>query len=129
MATLPTDGASIGDLLRSLIGDIQHLLRTELKLFQAEVRSNIGGLKTGAMLLGIGVTLMLASLITLFAAFVGWLIPVVGHGWAELIVSVVSAVLGIILLGVGQKKLSGSGLTPDRTIASLKQDAETLKGN
>ena len=129
MATLPTDGASIGDLLRSLIGDIQHLLRTELKLFQAEVRSNIGGLKTGVMLLGIGVTLMLASLITLFAAFVGWLIPVVGHGWAELIVSVVSAVLGIILLGVGQKKLSGSGLTPDRTIASLKQDAETLKGN
>ena len=129
MATLPTDGASIGDLLRSLIGDIQHLLRTELKLFQAEVRSNIGGLKTCAMLLGIGVTLMLASLITLFAAFVGGLIPVVGHGWAELIVSVVSAVLGIILLGVGQKKLSGSGLTPDRTIASLKQDAETLKGN
>lgn len=129
MATLPTDGASIGDLLRSLIGDIQHLLRTELRLFQSEVRSNIAGLKTGVILLAAGGTLMLAALITLFAAFVGWLIPVVGHGWAELIVSAVSAIIGIILLGTGQKKLSTSGLSPDRSIASLKQDAETLKGN
>ncbi|WP_185965091.1 phage holin family protein [Glacieibacterium frigidum] len=129
MATQPTDGASIGDLLRSLIGDIQHLLRTELRLFQTEVRSNIAGLKTGMILLAAGGTLMLASLITLFAAFVGWLIPVVGHGWAELIVSVASAVIGFILLGTGSKKLGAAGLTPDRTIASLKQDAETLKGN
>ena len=128
MATLPTDGTSIGDLLRSLIGDIQHLLRTELRLFRAEVRSNLGGLKSGATMLAIGGTLMLASLITLFAAFVGWLIPVVGHGWAELIVSVASAVIGVVLLGLGSKKLGASGLTPDRTIASLKQDAETLKG-
>jgi len=129
MATQPTDGASIGDLLRSLIGDIQYLLRTELRLFQSEVRSNIGGLKTGMILLALGGTLMLASLITLFAAFVGWLIPVVGNGWAELIVAVVSAVIGIVLLGSGQKKLSAGGIAPARTIASLKQDAETLKGN
>lgn len=129
MATQPTDGASIGDLLRSLIGDIQHLLRTELRLFQAEIRGNVGGLKTGIILLAAGGTLMLAAIITLFAAFVGWLIPVVGHGWAELIVAVVSAIIGIILLGTGQKKLGGAGLSPDRSIASLKQDAETLKGN
>lgn len=129
MATQPTDGASIGDLLRSLIGDIQHLLRTELRLFQAEIRGNVGGLKTGIILLAAGGTLMLAAIITLFAAFVGWLIPVVGHGWAELIVAVVSAIIGIILLGTGQKKLGATGLSPDRSIASLKQDAETLKGN
>ena len=129
MATQSDQDQSIGALLRQLIDDVQHLFRTELRLFQAEVRSNVAGLKAGAILIGFGATLMLASLITLFAAFVGWLIPVVGHGWAELIVAVASAVIGIIALGVGSKKLGAASLAPDRTIASVKQDAKTLKGN
>jgi len=129
MATQPDRDQSIGELLRQLIDDVQHLFRTELRLFQAEVRSNLGGLKVGAILIGVGATLLLASLITLFAAFVGWLIPVVGHGWAELIVAVASAVIGVVALGVGSKKLSAASLAPDRTIASVKQDAKTLKGN
>lgn len=129
MATLPERDQSIGDLLRQLIEDVQHLFRTELRLFQTEVRSNIAGLKGGAILIGLGATLLLAALITLFAAFVGWLIPVVGHGWAELIVAVVSAVIGFIALAAGSKKLSASSLSPDKTIASVKQDARALKGN
>ncbi len=129
MATLPEREQSIGDLLRQLVDDVQRLFRTELRLFRAEVRSNIAGLKGGVILLGVGATLMLGSTITLFAAFVGWLIPVVGHGWAELIVSVASAVLGLIAFAVASKKLSAVNLSPDRTIASVRQDAETLKGN
>ena len=129
MATQSDRDPSIGELLRQLIEDVQHLFRTELRLFRSEVRSNIAGLKTGAILIGIGVTLMLAATITLFAAFVGWLIPVVGHGWAELIVAVVSAVIGLVALATGSKKLSAANMTPERTIASVRQDAQTLKGN
>ena len=131
MATLPDRNRepSIGDLLRQLIDDVQHLFRTELRLFQSEVRGNIASLKGGLILIGIGATLMLASLITLFAAFVGWLIPVVGHGWAELIVAVASAVIGIAALGIGARRLSARSLAPERTIASVRQDAQTLKGN
>lgn len=129
MATLPEREQSIGDLLRQLIEDVQHLFRTELRLFQTEVKSNIAGLKGGAIMIGVGATLLLAAVITLFAAFVGWLIPVVGHGWAELIVAVVSAVIGFIALSVGSKKLSAAQLTPDKTISSVKQDAQALKGN
>lgn len=129
MATHPEHDHSIGDLLRQLIDDVQRLFATELRLFRAEIRSNIGGLKTGAILIGFGATLMLAATITLFAAFVGWLIPVVGHGWAELIVAVVSALLGLIALGVGSKKLGAANLSPDQTIASVRRDAQTLKGN
>lgn len=129
MATTPERDETIGDLLRRLIDDVQYLFRTELKLFRAELRSNVAGLKGGVILLGVGATLMLGSTITLFAAFVGWLIPVVGHGWAELIVAIGSAVLGLISFAVASKKLSAVSLSPDRTIASVRQDAETLKGN
>ena len=129
MTTQPDRTPSIGDLLRQLIDDVQHLFATELRLFRAEIRGNIGGLKAGAILIGIGATLMLGATVTMFAAFVGWLIPVVGHGWAELIVAVASAVLGLVALGVGSRRLSAIGMAPDRTIASVKRDAQTLKGN
>lgn len=129
MSTNPSDGSSIGDLLRQLIEDVQHLFKTELRSFQTEVRSNVAAMGGGAAMIAVGGVFFLASLITLFAAFVGWLIPVVGSGWAELIVSVASAVVGVILLGVGRKRLSASSLAPDRTLASLKQDAQVLKGN
>lgn len=129
MATTPPDGPSIGDLLRQLIDDVQHLFKTELRSFQSEVRGNIAGMSGGAAMIAVGGVFMLAALITLFAAFVGWLTPVVGPGWAALIVAVVSAVLGLILLSVGRKRLSGAGLAPGRTLESLRQDAETLKGN
>ncbi len=129
MATLPERDTSIGDLLRQLIDDVQHLFATELRLFRAEVAGNIAGLKTGAILIGIGATLLLAATVTLFAAFVGWLIPIVGHGWAELIVAVASAVLGMIALAVGSRRLSAASLKPDRTIESVRRDAQTLKGN
>ncbi len=129
MATQPERDPSIGTLLRQLIDDVQHLFATELRLFRSEIASNIAGLKGGAILIGVGATLMLGSTVTLFAAFVGWLIPVVGHGWAELIVSVASAVLGIAALGLGAKRLSATSLSPDKTIASVRRDAQTLKGN
>ncbi len=129
MTTEPDRSPSIGDLLRHLIDDVQHLFATELRLFRAEIRGNISGLKAGAILIGIGATLMLGATVTMFAAFVGWLIPVVGHGWAELIVALASAVLGIIALAVGSKRLSVVGIAPGRTIASVKRDAQTLKGN
>lgn len=129
MSTNLNDGNSIGDLLRQLVGDVQHLFKTELRSFQSEVRTNLVGLTGGAAMIAVGGVFFLASLITLFAAFVGWLVPVVGSGWAELIVSIASAVVGVILLGVGRKRLSASSLAPDRTLASLKQDAQILKGN
>jgi len=129
MATQPERDPSIGTLLRQLIDDVQHLFATELRLFKSEIASNIAGLKGGAILIGVGVTLMLGSTVTLFAAFIGWLTPVVGPGWAALIVSLASAVLGIAALGLGAKRLSAVSLSPDKTIASVRRDAQTLKGN
>ena len=128
MATQPDNGTSIGVLLRTLVEDVGHLFRTELRLAQAELKSNLSGLKTGAASIAVGGMLLLVSLFTLVGAFVGWLTPYVGAGWAAFIVAVVLAVIGLIAISVGGKKLSAASLAPQRTVASLKQDAQTLKG-
>jgi len=126
MATTPDNGTSIGDLLRNLIEDLGHLFRTELRLAQAEFRSNLSGLKVGITAIAVGGMFLLISLFTLVGAFVGWLTPYVGAGWAAFIVAVVLAVIGIIAISVGSKKLSVANLAPQRSVASLKQDAVTL---
>jgi hypothetical protein len=129
MATQPDNGSSIGDLLRQLIEDVGLLFRTELRLAQAEVGSKLAGLKTGAAAIAAGGMLLLAALFVLLGAFVGFLEPHVGAGWAAVIVAVATAVVGFILISVGGGKLKVASLTPDRTLASVKQDVETLKGN
>jgi hypothetical protein len=129
MATLPDNSSSIGELLRQLVEDVGHLFRTELRLAQAEVRSNVAGLKGGIVAIAAGGVFLLVSLFTLVGAFVGWLTPYVGAGWAAFIVAVVLAVAGLIAISVGSNKLKVTNLAPQRTVASIKQDAETLKGN
>ncbi len=130
MATNPETGNSIGDLLRQLIEDVGHLFRTELRLAASEFKGNLGAMAGGAGAIAFGGMLMLVALFTLVGAFVGWLTPVVGSaGLAAFIVAVAVAVVGGILIAVGTSKLKVSSLAPDRTVASLRRDAETLKGN
>ena len=130
MATTPDNGSSIGDLLKQLIEDVGHLFRTELRLAVAEVRGNIAGLKTGVVAIAIGGSLMLVAMFTLVSALVLWVTPIVGSAaLAALLVAVGLLVVGGISIAVGTSKLKASSLTPDRAIASLRQDAQTLKGN
>lgn len=124
----PVETPSIGDLLRSLVDDTQHLFRTEIKLAKSEIKSNVATAARGAVGIGIGVIFLLGALFTLLGAAVAFLAPLVGTGWAALIVAVVVGGIGGLLVMSGLKKLSASSLVPDRTIASVKQDANALKG-
>lgn len=130
LSVAPNDGQpSISEQLRSLLEDSVYLFRTEIRLAKAELRGNITAAKNGAVAIGIGVFLLLAAVFTLVGAAVGFLTPYVGAGWAALIVAVVVGVFGVILVVSGGKKLSATSLAPDRAVASLKQDAEVIKGN
>lgn len=121
--------SSIGDLLRRVIDDIGHLFRTEIRLAKAELAGNVAAAKGGAAAIGIGAILLLGGIFTLLGAAVGFLTPLVGAGWAGLIVAVVALVVGAALVVGGAKKFSTASLIPDRSVASLKQDADALKGN
>lgn len=120
---------SIATLLRQLVDDGNHLVRTEIKLAKAELRDNVASAAKGAAGVGIGAVLLLGAVFTLLGAAVGFLTPLVGAGWAAVIVGLVTLAVGGALIVSGISKLKISSIVPDRTIKSVKRDAEAIKGS
>ena len=120
---------TIGELIRSLLQDVGQLVRTEIKLAQSEMGQNVSRAKTPVLLMAVGGVLIFGAFLTLLGALVGWLADAVGPGWAAFIVAVVVGGAGVALVMSGKNKMSQVALAPTRTVASVKQDAQALKGN
>ena len=123
------DENSIADLLRQLVEDGNHLVRTEIRLAKAEVRDNLISAAKGGAGIGVGAILLLGAVFTRLGAAGAFLTPLVGSGWAAVIVGVAALVVGGALIAAGAKKLSASSMVPDRTITSVKQDAARIGGS
>jgi VIT1/CCC1 family predicted Fe2+/Mn2+ transporter len=120
---------SIPDLLRRLVEDGNHLVRTEIRLAKAEVRDNLTSAKAGAGAVAVGGILLLCAVFTLLGAAVGFLTPLVGAGFAALIVGLVAALIGGLLVVSGGKKIGGVSVVPDRSADSVRRDVAVIKGN
>lgn len=120
---------TIPDLLRQLVEDGNHLVRTEIRLAKAEVRDNVASAAKGGAGIGLGAILLLGAIFTLLGAAVAFLTPVVGAGWAAVIVGVVALVVGGGLIAAGVNRLKASSMMPDRAIKSVTQDKATIEGS
>ena len=127
MSAEPTE--TIADLLRQLVDDGNHLVRTEIRLAKSEFRDNVATIGRGAVGIGIGAVLLLGAVFTLLGGAVGFLSPLVGAGWAAVIVGLVALAIGGGLIMTGVNKLKMSSLAPDRTVKSVKHDAEMISGS
>lgn len=122
-----TSGESLGDLVSELTGDLSKLMRQELELAKAEIRQEAvkAGKATG-MLAAAGfagyLTTVLLSLALVFA--LGAVMPL---GWAALIVAALWGITGAVLYTTGRAKLRTVNPKPERTVKTLKEDAEWAK--
>ncbi|HEX7309231.1 phage holin family protein [Lentzea sp.] len=122
-----TTGESLGDLVSDLTGDLSKLMRQELELAKAEIRHEAAkaGKATG-MLAAAGfagyLTTVLLSLALVFA--LGAVMPL---GWAALIVAVLWGIAGAVLYTSGRARLRTVNPKPERTVETLKEDAEWAK--
>ncbi|AAZ57025.1 phage holin family protein [Thermobifida fusca] len=121
------DEASLGELISEVMNDLQTLFRQELNLAKAEFREE--GVKAGkaaGMLAGAGVAALLflgfASLALVYA-----LANVMDAGWAALIVAVLWGIAAGALAFVGRAKMRDVSPKPERTIETLKEDAQWAK--
>ncbi|SDG57233.1 Putative Holin-X, holin superfamily III [Lentzea fradiae] len=127
MRTGTTTGESLGDLVSDLTGDLSKLMRQELELAKAELRQEAAkaGKATG-MLAAAGfagyLTTVLLSLALVFA--LGAVMPL---GWAALVVAVLWGIAGAVLYTSGRAKLRTVNPKPERTVETLKEDAEWAK--
>ena len=121
----PTDDrASLGQLVGELTEDLSRLMRQELELAKAELRQEASKAGKAAGMLGAAgfagyMTAVLLSLALVFA-----LGSLMGLGWAALIVAVLWGAAGFALFSTGRKRLRDVNPKPERTIETLKEDAE-----
>jgi len=120
---------SVGELLGNVSRDLSTLMRQELTLAKAEIRAEATKAGKGAgMLAGAG---MAGYLGILFASIALWwaLANVMDEGLAALIVAVLWAVIGGVLYATGRRTLRAMHPTPERTVNTVKQVPDALKGN
>jgi len=123
---MPSADQSVGSLLSQLVRELGDLVRQELRLAQAETGEKIVQAQSGAMSLFAGLLVGFVALIILAQAVVLALSITLAPWLASIIVGVALAIIGFILVKVGQSSLKADALTPDRTIRTLREDKDML---
>lgn len=119
-------GRSAGDLLRQLVVDVGMLFRKELALVASEVSQSLDEAKHGAQSMITGGAVLYAGVLLLLAAITLFIANFLALWLSALIVGAVVTVIGAIMVGAGKKRMSTHTLTPERTIASLRKDADAV---
>jgi hypothetical protein len=125
-ATRPStdESTSTGQLVGEIAGDLQKLLKQELELAKAEVQQEAGkAAKAAGMLGGAGFAGYLFLLLASLAAVFG-LGNLMDLGWAALIVAAGWGIVGAALFALGRTRLRRVSPKPERTIQTLKEDAQ-----
>lgn len=121
------DNRSVGELLRDLAQDVSRLIRDELALARSETSDKIQGMIRSTMSIVAGGFMLLAALIVLLQALVIALSSVMPAWAAACLVGVVVAIIGGVMVYAGQKRLSETQLTPERTAHNLRKDINLAK--
>jgi hypothetical protein len=119
-------GRSAGDLLRQLVADVSMLFRKELALVASEVGQSVDEAKHGVQSMVTGGAVLYAGILFLLGAITLFIANFLALWLSTLIVGAVVTVIGAIMVGAGKKRVSTSTLTPERTIASLRKDADAV---
>ena len=119
---------SIADVLRSVIRDAQDLVRSEVALAKAELRSDVKTMGvTAATLVGAAITALIALIFLLTAA--AWALPPL-LGWPVwagfAVVGVVLALAAVVLAVMGKKRLRGQTHMP-LTTETMKENVQWMR--
>jgi uncharacterized membrane protein YqjE len=124
---------SLAGLLGDLSRETTTLIRDEVRIAKVEMEQKLDQAVGGALSIMMGGLVAFAGLLVLLwaaTALVAELIePWTLQPWvAPLIVGLIVAIVGLIMLSSGKRRLSADGLKPKRTIRSLQRDREVLRG-
>ncbi|UJW29673.1 phage holin family protein [Saccharothrix sp. AJ9571] len=119
---------SVGELMSNVMRDLSTLVRQEVTLAKAELKTEAAKAGKGAGLLsGAGFA---GYMVLLFLSLALWwgLANVMDQGWAALIVAGLWTVAGGVLLATGRRELRRVKPKPEQTVETLQQVPGALKG-
>ena len=120
------DDRSLGELVGELTRDFSQLMRQEVQLAKTELKeeATTAG-QAGAMLAGAAVVALVA--LTIFSMTVAFALDAFLWRWLSfLIVTIALAGLAAALATIGRQRLAAVNPTPEKTVQTLKEDAQWL---
>lgn len=118
---------SVPGLFRKLATDVSTLFRQEVALARSEMTSAVSDVQSGITSIAMGGGVLYAGILFLLGGVMLLISQWVGLMWAAFIVGAVVAIIGIIMLAAGKKKMSAESMKPDRTVDSLRKDADLAR--
>ena len=122
------DERSLGDLFSDLSRETTTLVRQEVQLAKAELTQSATEVARGIGMLVAGGAVAYAGLLFLLLAIVFGLIEAGWDAWlSALVVGVVVVAVGAVLVLRARESLKPANLAPQKTVETLKEDAEWAK--
>lgn len=121
----PTDAPQ---LIRDLVKQGTRLFRDEVALARREVGRNVSRAGAGLVMMGVAAILLLTALNLLAGAAVTMLVQVgLSVPLASLAIGAGALLVAAILFFLGKARLDPKKLAPERAMAGLRRDVETIK--
>jgi len=122
------EGASVGELIGEVSRDLSTLMRQELELAKAELKTEVS--KTGKAAGMLGGAGFAGYMVVLFLSIALWwaLVNVMDSGWAALIVAGIWTVIAAVLYAKGRSTMRTVNPKPERTVDTVKEVPGALKG-
>ena len=117
---------SIADIVKDVLANLQEIVRSEVRLAKAELRIEIGQMRSASLLLGVGAVTGGLSLVFGLLAALYALALLMPHWAAALLIAGVLAVVAGFLLALGIRRIKHLSALPVTT-TSLKKDAQWAK--
>jgi uncharacterized membrane protein YqjE len=126
MTQTENEDRSLGDLLTRLVTETSTLVQREIDLARTEMSQKVAQVSRGAQMLAIGSALVYAGLLALLATAVVALVQYVALPWwvATLAVGGFVLIVGLLIVAGGRHALRIQQLAPQKTLQTLKDDAE-----
>jgi hypothetical protein len=122
-----TSNQTIQGLVGEALRESTDLAQKEFTLFRTEMTQNVRTLFMGLAMVVVAAIFAIAAIMLFTESLVEWLARVLeSEALAALIVGGAMAIIAIGLGLYGRHAMTASALAPQRTVRSLKRDAEVL---
>jgi uncharacterized membrane protein YqjE len=118
---------SIATVLKDIVGNIQEIVRAEIRLAKVEVRQEVDKAQRGVTMLIVGGAFALLALTFVLLACVYLLAIIVSPWIAALIVAVAASGMGGAFIAVGMKRMRRVAIAPPNVVATMQENIEWAK--
>jgi uncharacterized membrane protein YqjE len=118
---------TIASLLKDIVGNLQQIIRAEVRLAKVEVAEELGKARRAMALLVIGALFGSLALAFLLLGAVYLLAQVIQPWAAAALVALGAGAIGAALIGVGVRQLKLVSLPPARTVTSVQENIQWAK--